>query len=107
VSWDQARRAVERGGSNGIGRAAGHLLDASTDVAPIESGSLIDSAGTDQDRLDATVFYNEPYAIREHEDMDDRHDAGRRSKYLEQPLHAEADQMLALIADSLRREIGP
>ena len=38
----------------------------------------------------AAVSYDTPYAIRQHEDLSYKHDAGRKAKYLEDPLNAAA-----------------
>lgn len=103
MTWADARRAAEDGGSRAVEAAAQHLLDASKAVAPIERGALGTSADYDVDGPEASVFYDTPYAVKQHEDLDEQHDQGRRGKYLEGPLYAEASAALELMASELRR----
>ena len=106
MSWATARGAVHRGAQAGVAAAAQHLHQASTTVAPIEQGDLIDSAKVSQDDLEAAVSYDTPYAVKEHEYLRAQHDPGRQGKYLEEPLHAEAPQLAQLMADGVRRATG-
>ncbi len=105
MTWDQAGRAARTGGARGLRDAAGHLLKASTAIAPYERDELIDSASADVDEADLTaaVSYDTEYAIVQHEDLSERHDPGRQGKYLEQPLHDQARELTALIAQGVRR----
>lgn len=90
----------------GLQLAAQHLLQVSSELAPIEEGDLARS-GEVSDNGDDTVVvsYDRPYAVRQHEELTWRHDPGRQAKYLEQPMHTEKDTMLALIAQAARKEI--
>jgi hypothetical protein len=94
-----AERAVLLGGE--------HVLGESSKVVPIEEATLSRSgkatAETQGDVAVAAVSYDTPYAARQHEELDYRHDEGRTAKYLETPLHAEADTVLAIAANEVKK----
>lgn len=104
MSWKQALALPRNDGADGLQAAADLLLAESTKVAPIEHDVLIQSAGTDLDRSvpEASVFYDTPYAVIQHENLRERHDPGREGKYLERPLHEQERRLIGLIADHLR-----
>lgn len=91
----------------GLTLAAEHLLQVSRTEVPIEEGTLERSgtATVDEEALTAAVAYDTLYATRQHEDMTLRHADGRKAKYLEDPLNAEQDTMLELIAAQARRAL--
>jgi hypothetical protein len=81
-----------------------HILRLSRDRVPIEEGTLERSGMvTDDGRDTVAVSYDTPYAARQHEDMSARHDAGRSAKYLELAVAESRDDVLALIAEQIRR----
>lgn len=85
--------------------AGEHVLGESSKVVPIEEGTLSRSgkatAETQGDVAVAAVSYDTPYAARQHEELDYRHDEGRTAKYLETPLLAEADTVAAIAANEV------
>ncbi|MGW3711348.1 minor capsid protein [Streptomyces albogriseolus] len=100
-------RAAQQGALRGARLAAEHLLAESRDRVPIEEGTL-ERSGTvtvDEANLAAAVSYDTPYAVRQHEDMTLRHDAGRTAKYLERPFEEESTTMQAIIAAQVRRAL--
>jgi hypothetical protein len=56
--------------------------------------------------LKAAVSYDTPYAVRQHEEMDYQHSAGKTSKYLELPLVASRQTGPALIAREIRKGLA-
>jgi len=74
---------------------------------PIEEATLERSgvATVDEGELTAAVSYDTPYAVRQHEELTYRHDAGRTAKYLEGPLTEQAAAVAAIIAAQLRRSL--
>lgn len=109
VRWNgqAADRAARAGALRGVRLAAEHLLTESRARVPIEEGTL-ERSGTvtvDEAGPSAVVSYDTPYAVRQHEDMTLRHDAGRTAKYLEQPLAEESATMQAIIAAQVRRAL--
>ena len=110
VDWNgpQIEALLEGASVKGLTLAAEHLLQVSRTEVPIDEATLERSgvASVDPDSQTAAVSYGTVYAVRQHEELTWQHAPGRNAKYLEGPLHAEKDTMLALIAAQLRREIG-
>jgi hypothetical protein len=110
VKWygDKVKREVHAAAAHGLFLGAEHVLQVSRGLVPIEEGTLERSGATDIDRgaLRAAVSYDTPYAVRQHEEMDYHHDAGRQAKYLEQPLNTEHRVALSLIAREIKRALG-
>lgn len=71
---------------------AEYVLGESIQQVPHEEGDLQSSGkvSVDEGSSRVAVSYDTPYAVRQHEDMTYRHDAGRKAKYLEDPLNAAA-----------------
>ncbi|MGW0756131.1 minor capsid protein [Streptomyces sp. NPDC002814] len=102
-----AMRGTRAGAVRGLRIAAEHVLAESRKVVPIEEATLERSgvATVDESSLTAAVSYDTPYAIRQHEELNYRHDAGRSAKYLERPLTEQADAVAEIIAAQLRRSL--
>ncbi|MCX4824245.1 minor capsid protein [Streptomyces sp. NBC_01142] len=102
-----AMRGTRAGAVRGLRIAAEHVLADSRKVVPIEEATLERSgvATVDESSLTAAVSYDTPYAIRQHEELNYRHDAGRSAKYLERPLTEQADTVAEIIAAQLRRSL--
>ena len=93
----------------GMTDAMQHLLQVARTQTPIEEGTL-ERGGTattqrTSDAVLGAVSFHGPYAARQHEEMGWRHDAGRKAKYLEDPMHTEAGVMGDLIATAMRQAI--
>lgn len=103
----QVEQALQAGAARGIGVALEHLKGESLKVVPLQDGILANTAATDVDpaTLSGAVSYDTPYAVRQHEELDWRHDSGRTAKYLERPLQEQADTMNRLVADEIAKEI--
>jgi hypothetical protein len=84
-----------------------HLLQASRLQVPIEEATLERSgvASVDPAKLEGAVSYDTVYAVRQHEDLNLRHDDGRKAKYLEDPMRDEAEAVGELIAAQIRRSL--
>jgi hypothetical protein len=109
LRWNGAAalRGTRAGAVRGLRLAAEHVLAESRRIVPIEEATLERSgvATVDESSLTAAVSYDTPYAIRQHEEMNYRHDAGRSAKYLERPLAQEAGTVAEIIAAQLRRSL--
>ncbi|WP_032769828.1 hypothetical protein [Streptomyces sp. CNS654] len=109
LTWngDAVIRGTRAGAARGLRLGAEHVLQVSRERVPIEEGTLERSgtATVGEDELRAAVAYDTPYAVRQHEEMDYRHDAGRTAKYLEQPMSEEADTVGEIIAAEMRRAL--
>ncbi|MCG5220266.1 hypothetical protein [Streptosporangium sp. KLBMP 9127] len=93
--------------ARGLHNAAEHLLDKAVEVTPIEHLGLVETgtATSDAAQLRAAVSFDGEYAVVQHEDLELDHDAGKTSKYLEAPFHAEQDEMRRIIAAELGQEL--
>ena len=102
LEWhgDDVLAAIRDGAFEGLQLAAEHLLQVSSSKAPHEDGDLERSGDTDEDEddLKVSVYFDRPYAVRQHEEMTWRHDEGREAKYLEGPMHEEKKTLLAIVA---------
>ncbi|MET9923331.1 MULTISPECIES: hypothetical protein [unclassified Streptomyces] len=109
LQWngDAVLRGTRAGAVRGLRLGTEHVLQVSRERVPIEEGTLERSgtATVDEDELRAAVAYDTPYAVRQHEEMDYRHDAGRTSKFLELPMAEEADTVGEIIAAEMRRAL--
>ena len=109
ITWngDEILAELRDAQVRGLTLAAEHLLQVSRGEVPIEEGTLERSgtATVDAEARSAAVAYDTPYAARQHEDLTFRHDDGRKAKFLEDPLNAERETMLELIAAEQRRAL--
>ncbi|GAA0638251.1 hypothetical protein GCM10010174_70130 [Kutzneria viridogrisea] len=109
IKWngDIASKAAREAAVKGLALAAEHVLQVSRTEVPLEEGTLERSgvASVDEANLRAAISYDTPYAVRQHEDMSLRHDEGRKAKYLEGPLHSEAETVQEIVAAQIRRAL--
>lgn len=109
LRWNGAAalRGTRAGAIRGLRIASEHVLTESRKRVPIEEATLERSgvATVDEATLTAAVSYDTPYAVRQHEELTYRHDAGRTAKYLEGPLTEQAATVAAIIAAQLRRSL--
>lgn len=105
ITGDVPARA-RAGAEKGLGMALELILGTARSRAPIEEGTLERSGATAQDGLHGTVSFDTPYAVRQHEDMTMRHDAGRQAKYLESAMADDADTAQRVIGEQIRRAMG-
>ncbi|WP_406321048.1 hypothetical protein [Streptomyces sp. NBC_00519] len=103
----QALAGTQAGAARGLRIAAEHVLARSRARVPIDEATLERSgvATVDEGSLTAAVSYDTPYAVRQHEELGYRHDAGRTAKYLEGPLNEQADTVAEIVAAQVRRSL--
>ncbi|MFE6103185.1 hypothetical protein ACFVQ4_24955 [Streptomyces laurentii] len=104
---DPAAQALREAAARGLLLGAEHVLGLSTEVVPLDEAALQRSgtASVDESSLTATVAYDTPYAVVQHERMDLRHAPGRTAKYLENSVNAGRQAVRALLAAELRRAL--
>ena len=103
----QVAAKVEAAGARGVTKAAHRLRSLAVYNAPLLDGALRGSAGVvaatpGPDPVVALVYFDTPYAVRQHEELGYRHHTGG-AKYLEGPLHEHQDELRGIIAAELRR----
>lgn len=117
VNWrgDEAIRRIRVGGARGLNRAARALLAESLPRVPVDTTDLRNS-GTTHDAtpsdLKSAVTYSAtsedgyPYGIRQHEDLTLNHPHGGEAKFLERPAKEMEQQLMAVVAVEISREVG-
>ena len=85
------QNVTKRSRKDGTWAACDHLRTVSKQQVPMAQGTLKDSCAVDvaDDGSQATVSYDTPYAVRQHEELGYRHQRGRKAKYLEDPCNDE------------------
>lgn len=89
-------RRLANGVEIGLIESGKFLKERSNEIAPIETGALIEESFSSADPADGfntivTVGYgprggkSEPYAVRQHQEFERKRKAGRKWKYLETP----------------------
>lgn len=84
-----------------LGQGMEHIRQASAPLVPLETGRLVGSGAVHVDGEEASLTYDGPYARYQHERLDLHHEHGQ-AKYLEQPLHTEAQQAVDIVAHRIR-----
>lgn len=109
VSFDSIQRQIAIRAERAVGLIAEHVLGESTQIVPIEEGTLGRSGKTSTETQGnvavGAVSFDTPYAVTQHERLDLRHDPGREPKYLEKPLTVAAGDgtAAAIAAAELRK----
>lgn len=110
LEWDGAKVQVTISAAvfEGMVLAGEHLLQVSSERAPLEEGDLARSGTctSDESTGKVAVAFDRVYARRQHEELTWRHDAGKTAKYLENPMHEERQTMEAIIAHVAGNAIG-
>ncbi|MEY9837445.1 hypothetical protein [Streptacidiphilus sp. EB103A] len=99
-------RSTKRASAHGVQLALEHTLGVANKLVPLDEGTLERSGKVTMDGTNAagTISYDTVYAVRQHEELTWKHLPGRQAKYLEQPLNTERAVMLAIVAETIRRE---
>jgi hypothetical protein len=106
------RGHVDQAVLDGLFDVGENILQAASQVVPIEEGTLLRSglSVVDPGALEVLVGFGSgaasAYALRQHEDTTYRHDPGRTSHYLSGPAAAQAGNNMAIMAKHLRRAIA-
>jgi len=102
VSQKVREAAVE-----GLRDAAEHLLEYANRTVPLEEGTLMRSgqADVDPETLEASISYDTPYAVVQHERLDFKHDPGRRAKWLELSLNEREESIQRYIARKIQESL--
>lgn len=99
---------MTEGTLRGLFLAGEHVLGVSNSQVPHEDGDL-ERSGTstvDEGKKRVGVSYDTKYAVRQHEDMSYRHDAGRNAKFLENAFNSEADQIRKILVVQIQKSTG-
>jgi hypothetical protein len=79
-------------------------------LAPIEEGTLRGSGDVEVERLgdvvEATGYFAQVYAARQHEELDWAHPKGGQAKYLEEPFKRNLPRLEPLVGAAVRAVSG-
>lgn len=81
------------------------LLGKAKELAPVDTGDLRGSGSVKFENNTATIGFEEPYAVRQHEHTEYEHPQGGQAKYLEQPYRENTDKYINYIADAIKNAI--
>src|SRR5690348_10580194 len=109
IQWrgDEIKQELRSSAIKGLSNAAEFLLGQSNQNIPIDEGTLKNSGNTsvDTDNLEASVSYDTPYAVRQHEDLTLNHKNGRTAKYLENAYKDNINRIRDYLADAIREGV--
>lgn len=98
--------SMRKRAAHGLLLAAEHVLQVSNTHVPIaQDGGTLERSGVasvDKSILKAAVSYDTPYAVRQHEELNYRHAAGRTAKYLENAGNSEAKIVTKVITRAIK-----
>lgn len=106
-TWEGERAAngVIVGGRRGVRRGAEHIRTRALPRTPIDRGPLRSSATVQESTSvitpAASVVYDTPYAVRQHEDASLNHDQGE-DHYLSKTVEAERATVIQIIGQAVR-----
>ena len=80
---------IKRASRKGLWSACDYIASMSKAQVPLDTSALMRSCAVDvnTDGTEATISYDTPYAIRQHEVTWYHHQRGRKAKYLEDPIN--------------------
>lgn len=106
----RAAQGGRAGAFRGLVLGGHHVLQLSNAKVPHEEGDLERDGAVveDEGNMEVAVTYGRDanvadYAVRQHEDLSLKHDAGREAKFLENARNSSRDTVLALIAEQARQ----
>jgi hypothetical protein len=99
--------SVQAAALRGLQMAGEHILEESNRTIPHNEGTMQDSGevSVDGSKLEASVSYDTPYTVRQHEDTSMRHPNGRKAKFLETALNEQSNAGLAIIANEIEKSM--
>lgn len=108
MTWrgPEAAQRVKGATRSALGKGAAYLLAQAIPRTPIQDGPLRASGGTDVADDRASVFFDTPYAARQHEEVGWRHPKGGQAKYLENTVIEERGRAQDIVAAEVRRALG-
>jgi hypothetical protein len=82
------------------------MMTASKQIVPLDDGKLMDSGFVDDPKINRNsisvgLFYGTEYALIQHEDMNFKHAAGRKAKYLIDPVKEASSKLPQKVANRL------
>ena len=95
-------RRIKQQAEEGIQEVAMDLLQKSKDLCPVDLGDLKASGFISKEGDKTVVGYTEPYALRQHEELEFNHPNGGQAKFLQQPLEENTDKYIRHVVDKIK-----
>lgn len=94
--------------AQGLYMGASFILTEANQIAPIDEGTLTQTADVDVDEsaAKAHIFYVTKYAARLHEHPEYNFQRGRQGKWLEKVMLAEGERVSEFIAEQIKGRLG-
>ena len=107
MTWRGPEVAAQVTGAkrNALGKGAALLLARTIPDVPLRDGPLSDSGATDVDDEAATVYFDTPYAVRQHEELGYQHPKRGKAKYLESHVVDDREVVSQVMAAEVRRAL--
>jgi hypothetical protein len=111
VNWfgDDVRKKVLTAQEKAVTLGLEFIKQESIKVVPKDTGMLEKSAGVklvnEDNKTTGYVYYDTPYAIKQHEELGYRHAEGRIAKYLELPLQQNSKNALEIMKRVMKGDI--
>lgn len=108
LKWNgnEIARAVDNAVPVLLRDAAEVILDESNKIAPIDEGTMISTGNVSVDGNKATVSYDTPYALKQHENDTLQHKNGRQAHFLLKAFDNNQRRVVAYIASELGKRLG-
>ena len=102
-----SQSCVKRAAISALKDAAEHILNESNKEVPIDEGTLKNSGNTriDTSSLEASINYDTPYAVRQHEDLTLKHKNGKKAKFLENAIKDNMSDIERYLAEALDKAL--
>lgn len=86
-------------------QAAEYVLEEANRTVPLDEGPLQASGVTDVEGTTATVSYDTPYAVVQHEDVTLYHRGNGRAKWLEMTMQEQAGRVGKFVEEAYRKAL--
>ena len=105
LTWNGKTAAADviQAALNGAQSAMEHVRAESLKEVPRDTHALAQSAKVERRGNVIDTSYNQPYALKQHEEMGYNHPRGGKAKYLEDPFNREKENIIKIIEQEVRR----
>ncbi|WP_113705394.1 hypothetical protein [Nonomuraea lactucae] len=107
INVEQLVAETRAAAARGLHQGAEHVLTMTGPKVPWQEGHL-ERSGTvsvDESELVGAISFDQPYAVRQHEELDFNHPVKGEAKFLETTLRDEAEAVKLIVAKHIRRAL--
>ena len=99
-------KEVEKVAMKELQRSAVDLQGKAQLLAPVDMGDLRGSGFSETKGQEVTVGFSEPYALKQHEELEYNHPKGGQAKYLEQPYKENVKHYINDISKKVKKAVS-